>query len=67
MEFLHPGKKVGALSRGLQIRQLLDSAELEFASDWIPKVWRDSAGQTTPKPGLTEGKRRKMKIRMRRR
>ena len=67
MEFLHPRKKSGALSRGLQIRQLLDSAELEFAPDWIPKVWRDSAGQTTPKPGLTEGKRRKMKIRMRRR
>tara|TARA_Y100000310_G_scaffold311878_1_gene358600 strand:- start:687 stop:2363 length:1677 start_codon:yes stop_codon:yes gene_type:complete len=62
MDFLKPQKR-----EGLQIRQLLDSAELEFAPDWIPKVWRDSAGQTTPKPGLTEGKRRKMKIRMRRR
>ena len=56
MEFLRPSKA----TVGEQVRQLLDSAEYEFAPDWVPKQWK------MKKTNLSEG-RRKIKIRMRRR
>jgi len=57
MEFLRPS---GRRAVGVQVRELLDSAEYEFAPDWISKEWK------TKKTNLSEG-RRKIKIRMRRR